>query len=197
MNGHGANRFVSRQPKQTGYMIRGGYALTVKPCILFNNTGAETQMYARLIEEVRVDQARQNRYRRSYKPFFGGGIRKKFERNRAQSRVFADEGGQVMYGALSQKFLLISVETKRTTRMNQPASLIRLQDIPSPKCMELWEHATKDAGKGEKAEVSENRASLLADVVQIIDLYCDNPRLFQKCGISQLLNDTPDSLLRP
>jgi hypothetical protein len=47
--------------------------------------------------------------------------------------------------------------------------------------------------KERKLRFLSNRASLLGDVVQIIDLYCDNPRLFQKCGISQLLNDTPDS----
>jgi hypothetical protein len=38
-------------------------------------------------------------------------------------------------------------------------------------------------GRGEKAEF-QNRVVTLADVVQIIDLYCDNPRLFQKIVVS-------------
>jgi hypothetical protein len=37
----------------------------------------------------------------------------------------------------------------------------------------------------------------LADVVQIIDLYCDNPRLFQKIVVTvNPLNDTPDAIVR-
>jgi hypothetical protein len=62
----------------------------------------------------------------------------------------------------------------------------------------LWEHAIKGYAGGAEAEDSEHRGVLsLADVVQIIDLYCDNPRLFQKIVVTvNPLNDTPDAIVK-
>jgi hypothetical protein len=62
----------------------------------------------------------------------------------------------------------------------------------------LWEHAIKGYVGEANAEDSENSCILsLADVVQIIDLYCDNPRLFQKIVVTvNPLNDSPDAIVR-
>jgi len=45
--------------KATGHIIREAVT-TVRPCLLFNNTGAETQAYAKLINEVCIAQRNTN-----------------------------------------------------------------------------------------------------------------------------------------
>jgi hypothetical protein len=216
INGHvGANGFVSRQPKRTGYMIREAM-LTVKPCILFNNTGAETQMYARLIDEIqRVDKARQKieQDARSAKPiaFFGGGTQKKvinantesiseyYSQTKVEVNVRDEPRG--IFGIIKSK---ANNANERTSEYSSDFKIFLRQNA-----WNLLEQATKGYTGAAEAKDSENaikgytgaadnRGILsLADVMQIIDLYCDNPRLFQKIVVTvNPLNDTPDSIVK-
>jgi hypothetical protein len=202
MNGHvGTNEFASRQPKRTGYMIREAMQ-TVKPCILFNNTGAETQMYARLIKEVqRIDQARQKieQEARCAKPrTFYGGIKKKV--------INANDSISEYY--VSQRRVDVRAEPRgffgfsqiKANNVNDPTSeyYSDCKIFLRQNAWKLWEHAIKGYAGTAEVEDSEHRGVLsLADVVQIIDLYCDNPRLFQKIVVTvDPLNDTPDAIVR-
>jgi hypothetical protein len=198
MNGHvGAN--VSQQPKRTGHMIREAM-LAVRTCILFNNTGAETQMYARLIDEVqRVGLARQKieQIARLAKPvtFFGGGIQKKILSEIKDS--ISEYYSQRKVGVDG----LFDISQNKTKNANESTSetYSDLKIFLRQNAWKLWEHAIQGyAGKGDKAEVSGSLGILtLADVVQIVDLYCDNPRLFQKIVVTvNPLNDTPDSIVK-
>jgi hypothetical protein len=202
INGHvGTNEFASRQPKRTGYMIREAMQ-TVKPCILFNNTGAETQMYARLIKEVqRIDQARQKieQEARCAKPrtFYGGIKKKVINANDSISEYYVSQR-RVDVRAEPRGFFDIS--RIKANNVNDPTSeyysgckIFLRQNV-----WKLWEHAIKGYAGTVEVEDSEHRGVLsLADVVQIIDLYCDNPRLFQKIVVTvNPLNDTPDAIVR-
>jgi hypothetical protein len=199
MNGQvGEN--VSRQPKRTGHMIREAM-LTVKPCILFNNTGAETQMYARLIKEVqRVDQARQKieQVARCAKPvtFFGGGIQKKIINENEDS--ISEYYSQTKVGADVRAEP--NTSQKKTNNANESTSetYSDFKIFLRQNAWKLWEHAIQGYAGAAEAEYSIKRGVLtLADVVQIIDLYCDNPRLFQKIVVTvNPLNDTPDSIVK-
>jgi hypothetical protein len=213
INGHvGANGFVSQQPKRTGYMIREAM-LTVKPCILFNNTGAETQMYARLIDEIqRVDKARQKieQIARCAKPF-GGGIQKKvinanidsISEYYSQTKVEVDVRDEV------RGFFNISKNKANNANEATSEHSSDFKIFLRQNAWKLLEHAIKgytgavEAKDSENAikghtGAEENRGILsLADVIQIIDLYCDNPRLFQKIVVTvNPLNATPDSIVK-
>jgi hypothetical protein len=205
MNGHvGAN--VSHQPKRTGHMIREAM-MAVRPCILFNNTGAETQMYARLIEEVqRVDLARQKieQIARLAKPviFFGGGIQKKKIINEYKDSI-SEYYSQRKVGVdvRAEPWGLFDISQNKTKNANESTSEIRSDSkiFLRQNAWKLRDHAIQGyARRGEKAEVSGSRGILtLADVLQIVDLYCDNPRLFQKIVVTvNPLNDTPDSIVK-
>jgi hypothetical protein len=169
MNGHeGPSEYISQQPKRTGYMIREAMT-TVKPCILFNNTGAETQMYARLIEEIKkIDQAKMIEHEQA---------------RRSEPRGF------------------LRLTQNKTNNVNGPTSeyYSDLKTFLRQDTWELWEHAVGGHAGEAKVENSEGKRGVLslADVVQIIDLYCDNPRLFQKIVVSvNPFDDTPDAIVQ-
>jgi hypothetical protein len=204
MNGHvGANGFVSRQPKRTGFMIREAM-LTFKPCILFNDTGAETQMYARLIEEVqRVDQLRQKikQEARCARPvtFFGRGVQKKvINENKDSISEYYSHTLEVDVRAEPRGFFGNGKNKANNANESTSEYYSDFKIFLRQNAWKLWEHAMKGYAESVDAEDSENRGVLtLADVVQIIDLYCDNPRLFQKIVVSvNPLNDTPDSIVK-
>jgi hypothetical protein len=169
MNGHvNSDNYYAQHPKTTGYMIREAI-LTVKPCILFNNTGAETQMYARLIREVQ---------RRDLKCQLE-------EQQALRARALANTRG---FFAARQ-----NGASDKNDSTHEHSSKVRI--YLRQNAWSLWEYAVKGyVGAKDQG----NRGVLtLADVVQIIDLYCDNPRLFRKIVVTvDPLNDTPDSIVK-
>jgi hypothetical protein len=202
VNGHdGPIEFISQQPKRTGYMIREAM-LTVKPCVLFNNTGAETQMYARLIEEIqRVDQAWQKieQEARIAKPrAVMVGIQKKDVKDENDSISEYYDSQTKVKSAESKSFFGIIKDNAYNVNASTSEYYSDFKIFLRQNTWKLWEHAIKGYVGEANAEDSEYSCILsLADVFQIIDLYCDNPRLFQKIVVSvNPLNDTPDAIVK-
>jgi hypothetical protein len=89
----------------------------------------------------------------------------------------------------------------KTNNVNGPTSeyYSDLKTFLRQDTWELWEHAVGGHAGEAKVENSEGKRGVLslADVVQIIDLYCDNPRLFQKIVVSvNPFDDTTDDIVQ-
>jgi hypothetical protein len=196
MNGHvSPDDDFAQHPKTTGYMIREAM-LTVKPCILFNNTGAETQMYAKLIQEVqRRDLKRQEDEQQDLDVnpmgFFAARQNRARDKN-ASTRALKEQADLrakprgIFDGRQNE-----ARDKNDSTREHSSNVRIFLRQ----NAWSLWEYAVK--GYVGAKDHGDRGVLTLADVVQIIDLYCDNPRLFRKIVVTvDPLNDTPDAIVK-
>ena len=151
-------------------MIRDAM-LNIKPCIIFNNTGAQSQMYARLIEEIQ-------RFDKRSKETAMGSV------NRITS--------------MAKHGFLLSPD--RSDTVSQRESNAEYYEVLKVKLRErAWEFRdfANCGHEGLRRQGTDHDPCLnMADVIQIIDLYCDNPRLFRKIVVPvDPLNDSTDHVV--
>lgn len=164
-----------RQPKHTGYLIREAM-LVIKPCILFNNTGAETQMYARLIKEIQRLDVEQQEIDEA--------------KARAKRNKTVQEQGVMNLFSQGEKENQSVTEYYHDLRYNLRQNAWRLRDVANKGQEDFNYSDAKNQNHGK-------RILSLADVCQMIDLYCENPRLFKKIVVPvDPLNDTPESIVK-
>jgi len=165
---HGCNEDYEANPKRTGYMIREAI-LTVKPCLLFDNTGGETQMYARLIREI------QKRDRDSVMD----------RRGQMRRQATATRRLSVFTGNMEAKPL--DKSSKSDCHYKDLKIKLRRQ------AGSLRDIANQGQTSGDAIAVNLG----LADVVQIVDLYCANPRLFSMIIVTvDPLNESPEEIVK-
>jgi len=164
---HGSDVAYEANPKRTGYMIREAI-LTVKPCILFDNTGAETQMYARLIQEIQKQD---------------------------QDKILGKVKGDHLHRQTTVRRLSMfsgSIEAKsKNEKVSRRDHYKNLKHELRRKARNLQYTANQGQTSGDAANLN------LADVIQIVDLYCGNPRLFSKIIVAvDPLNDSPEKIVK-
>jgi len=123
-------------PKSTGYMIREAIVM-IKPCILFDNTGAETQMYARLIKKIqKLDREMLRQTETIYK-----------------EQTLPQMKSDMNRGSVGEHYEVLKLHLRRNAWL-----------------------LLEDANRGQTIGLGPGEVLNLADIVQIVDLYCDNPR---------------------
>jgi len=153
--------------KRTGYMIREAI-WAIKPCILFDNTGSETQMYARLIN--RIKEIDQSMLEKQEQP--------KTDKKRRKTTAEGRHRRSQRQGTITDPVCEYYEDLKIVMRNN---------------AFQLREYANQGHSQASGARRTLN----MADVVQIIDLYCENPRLFTKVVVPvDPLNASPEEIVR-
>ena len=166
---HGSNDNYEGNVKRTGYMIREAI-LTVKPCILFDNTGGEAQMYARLIHKIQDED-------------------KKLIQGDEDGHPGQSSRRPSLWTAATSKNEADQVMAKKSRSHHYKDLRMRLRQ----RATDLQRFANAGQTGGDVREVILS----LTDVVQIVDLYCDNPRLFTKIIVSvDPLNDSPEDIVK-
>lgn len=198
-NGESDSRLV--HPKRTGYIIRDSI-VNIKPCILFDNSGAETQVYARLIRRImdldplytNTEGARSTR-------------KTKKAKNRGTGQDETEESTSSHTDGHHHRSFFTSMvpshapelpftvnDFQSYNRRNQQDDIAeenydKLKIALRQRAWDLREYAIS----GQSTSVN----FTLADVIQIVDIYCDNPRLFSKVIVTvDPVNETPDSIIK-
>lgn len=212
MHGHSSDR---ADPKKTGVIIREAVA-AIKPCLLFDNTGAESQMYARLINEILCRDA------------------EAFEKSASEGRLEMENKVPSFrlsrcWTELLHKCCSRAERRGRLNNQNIPVSTVEraqthvvtkefYEDLRLKLRQQAWE-LMEDANRGQilKSDAKDSTGTTgsvsllsmdpevnaesgpvltIADVLQVVDLYCSNPRLFTKVVVPvDPLNDSPDYMV--
>jgi hypothetical protein len=193
MHGNAISKDETADHKRTGYIIRD-CIMTVKPCLLFDNSGGETQAYARLIRRIK-EKDRVNRV--TYKE-------KKSKEREERAKAVEAKWFSFRKGERKGRMLLERAWSRRLPSW-MPNEAVQgeseeekkpdyFEDFKLTLRHEVWE-LIEYANRGHT--LTARNALNLADVIQIVDMYCSNPRLFRKIVVPvDPLNDSPDEIVK-
>jgi hypothetical protein len=199
---HGNTSKSKADQKRTGFIIRDSI-MTVKPCLLFDNSGVETQAYARLIRRIKErDREERDNYEKgkreeAAKPnkakrlsVISAGKAKPGNKDAVATKGGRPESPLKKTMSLKQIMFKQAVQGE-TEKHKKPDYFSELQLTLRREAWELIEYANR----GHTLEPK--NALNLADVMQIVDMYCSNPRLFRKIVVPvDPLNDSPDEIVK-
>jgi hypothetical protein len=201
MHGNTNKDEADEKRKRTGFIIRDSI-MTVKPCLLFDNSGVETQAYARLIRRIKErdgeERANREKGRREETAKVNGAKRFSFRSlgkhkpvSRRASWSKEGESSSVKRTMSRRSWWLNEAAQGKTEQHKKPDYFVELKLTLRREAWELIEYANRGH------TLNPNNALHLADVMQIVDMYCSNPILFRKIVVPvDPLNDSPDEIVK-